>query len=146
MKYRNKGYNLLELMIVVVIVGLLAMIAYPSYMGQIRKSRRAEAVIALETMAQAEERFYSRFRTYTSLVAAPDPCAGQACGLGQSSSSSANDYYALTANGNATSYTLTATASGTQVDDTDCRTLTVNSVGVKSGVSASGGDTTDICW
>ena len=146
MKNRNKGFSLLELMVVVTIVSLLAAIAYPSYMGQVRKSRRSEAAIALESMAQAQERFYSRFRTYTSLVAAPDPCAGQACGLGQSSNSSDNDYYALTANGNATSYTLTATASGPQFDDTDCRTLTVNSVGVKSGVSASGGDTTDICW
>ena len=146
MKYRNKGFTLLELMVVLTIISLLAAIAYPSYMGQVRKSRRAEAAIALETMAQAEERFFSRFRTYTSLVAAPDPCAGQACGLGQSSNSTVNDYYALTANGNATSYTLTATASGTQVMDTDCRTFTVNSVGVKSGANESGGDTTEVCW
>ncbi len=146
MKYRNKGFSLLELMVVVAIASLLAAIAYPSYMGQIRKSRRSEAAIALETMAQAQERFYSRFRTYTSLVAAPDPCAGPACGLGQSSNSSEHDYYGLTANGNATTYTLTATANGSQIKDTDCRTLTINSVGVKSGASASGGDTTDICW
>ncbi len=146
MKYRNKGFSLLELMVVVTIVSLLAAIAYPSYMGQLRKSRRAEAAISLESLAQAQERFYSRFRTYTSLVAAPDPCAGQACGLGQSSNSSEHDYYGLTANGNAAAYTLTATAAGTQLDDTDCRTLTVNSVGVKSGASASGGDTTDVCW
>ncbi len=146
MKYRNKGFTLLELMIVVAIVALLAALAYPSYLGQVRKSRRAEAAIALETMAQAQERFYSRFRTYTSVVAAPDGCAGQACGLGQNSASSEHDYYGLTSNGNATSYTLTATATESQFNDTDCRTLTVNSVGVKSGASASDGDTTDICW
>ena len=146
MKYRNKGFTLVEALIVVTIVALLAAVAFPSYLGQLRKSRRAEAAIALESLAQAQERFYARFRTYTSLVAAPDPCAGQACGLGQSSNSSEHDYYGLTANGNAAAYTLTATASGPQFKDTDCRTLTINSVGVKSGASASGGDTTDICW
>ena len=146
MKNRDKGFNLIEVLVVMVIVSILAAVAYPSYLGQLRKSRRAEAAIALESLAQAQERFYARFRTYTSVVAAPDPCAGPACGLGQSSNSSANDYYVLTANGNATSYTMTATASGPQFKDEDCRTLTLNNVGIKGGTSASGQDTSDECW
>ena len=146
MTYRDKGFSFIEVLVVMVIISILAAVAYPSYMGQLRKSRRAEAAIALESLAQAQERFYARFRTYTSLVAAPDLCAGAACGLGQSSNSSANDYYVLTANGNATFYTLTATASGPQIKDTDCRTLTSNSVSIKSATGASGQDSTDECW
>ena len=61
-------------------------------------------------------------------MAVPDPCAGQACGLAQRSGSSENDYYVMAANGNANTYTLTATASGPQLLDNDCRTMTINSV------------------
>ena len=159
MNNRVTGYTMIEVLVVVVIVSILAAFAYPSYLSQLRQSRRAEAAIALESLAQAQERFYARFRTYTSVVAAPDPCVGPACeaapdpcagpacgGLGQSSNSSANDYYVLTANGNATSYTMTATASGPQFKDEDCRTLTLNNVGIKGGTSASGQDTSDECW
>ena len=59
---------MLELLIVMMIVGILLAVSYPSYMGQLRKSRRAESAVALESMAQAQERFYARFRTYTSIV------------------------------------------------------------------------------
>ncbi len=145
MKNRVAGFHLIELLVAMLLVAILAGSAIPSLMGQLRKSRRAEAAIALETLAQAEERFYARFRTYTSVVTGPDPCAGAACGLGQSSNSTENDYYVLVVNGNATTYALTATANGPQVDDTDCRTLTINNVGVRSWASASGQDTTDEC-
>ncbi len=146
MKDHVTGFSLMEVLVVMVIVSILAAIAYPSYLAQLRKSRRAEAATELVSLAQTQERFFARFRTYTSVVGAPDPCAGQACGLGHSSNLSENEYYVLTANGNATSYTLTATANGLQFTDTDCRTLTINSVGVKSGISASGQDLTDECW
>ena len=143
---RVTGYTLIEVMVAMVVVSILAALAYPSYVGQLRSSRRADAAIALESLAQAQERFYARFRTYSSVVAAPDPCAGQACGLAQRSGSSENDYYAMTANGNANTYTLTATASGPQLLDNDCRTMTINSVGLKSATDASAQDSTNVCW
>ncbi len=143
---RVTGFTMLELLIVMMIVGILLAVSYPSYMGQLRKSRRAESAVALESMAQAQERFYARFRTYTSIVSGGGGCAGQACGLGQPSTETQNEYYLLTANGNATSYTMTATAQGSQFKDYDCRTLTVNSVGIKGAASASGVDTSDECW
>ena len=146
MKVHETGFSLIELLVAILIVSILSALAYPSYLGQLRKSRRAEATTELVSLAQLQERFYARFRTYSSVVAAPGPCAGQACGLGQSSNLSESEYYVLAANGNATSYTLTATANGPQIEDTGCRTLTINSVGVKSGTSASGQDASDICW
>ncbi len=146
MKNRVAGFSIIELLVAMVIISILAAIAYPSYLSQLRKSRRAEAAIALHSLAQAQERFYARFRTYTSIVAAPDLCAGPACGLARRSNASENGYYVLTANGDATSYSLTATASGPQFEDTDCRAMTVNNVGVKVGTRASGQDSADICW
>jgi type IV pilus assembly protein PilE len=40
---RVRGFTLLEVMIVCVIVGILAAIVLPSYQNQLRKSRRASA-------------------------------------------------------------------------------------------------------
>ncbi len=146
MKIHVKGFTVIEVLVAMVIVSVLASIAYPSYVNQLRKSRRVEATTELVTLAQAQERFFARFRTYTSVVPGPDPCAGQACGLAKSSNLSENEFYVLTANGNATSYTLTATANGPQTDDTDCRTLSINSVGVKTATNALGQDVFDLCW
>ena len=37
---KQHGFNLVELMIVVAIIGIIAAIAYPSYTEQVRKSRQ----------------------------------------------------------------------------------------------------------
>ena len=143
---RLTGFTMVEIAIVLVIVSLLAAFAYPSYLSQVRKSRRADASIVIESMAQEQERFFSRFRTYTSVVAAPQSCTGAACGLGQLDNMSRNDYYTVTSAGDGTSFTLTATARGTQVDDDDCQSMSMNNVGVRSSLDSSGGDSTDECW
>ena len=146
MKVHVKGFTLIDLLTTMVIFSILAAVVYPSYLNQLRKTRRAEAATELVSLAHAQERFFARFRTYTSVVGAPDPCAGQACGLEKNSNLSANEYYLLTSNGNATSYTLTATANGPQFDDTDCRTFTINNVDLKGAANASSQDSTNICW
>ena len=56
----NRGFTLIELMIVVAIVAILAAIAYPAYTESVRKGRRAEARTALaEPLARiaANEKF-----------------------------------------------------------------------------------------
>lgn len=62
-KYRS-GITLIELLIVVVIVGILAAIAYPRYLEQVRTSRRADAQQALMSLASAMERYHSQNLTY----------------------------------------------------------------------------------
>jgi type IV pilus assembly protein PilE len=146
MRHRARGFTLLELMATVGIVTILAAIAYPSYVSQVRQSRRAEGTVAIESLAQAQERFYARFRTYTSVVVAPGGCAGAACGLGLGSNMTTNGHYSLTANGTAATYTVTATASGTQVDDSRCRTFTLNNSAVRSATDSGGADSTADCW
>jgi len=62
--HRNGGFTLTELLIAVAIVGILAAVAYPSYLEQIRKTRRADAEAVLMQAAQFMERIYSESGCY----------------------------------------------------------------------------------
>jgi type IV pilus assembly protein PilE len=65
--YRHmRGVTLLELMIVVVIVAILATIAYPNYREFVARAKRNEAKAALLQIAQNQERFYLQNNTYTT--------------------------------------------------------------------------------
>ena len=54
-----RGFTLLELLVVVVIATILMSIAVPSYMTQIRQSRRTEAKTAILDLSGREERYLS---------------------------------------------------------------------------------------
>jgi len=64
----NKGFTLMELMITVVIIGILAAVAIPSYTGYMNRTRRADAITALETVALYEEKAFAETNTYESLA------------------------------------------------------------------------------
>ena len=61
---RAKGFTLIELMIVVAIVGILAGIAYPSYMDHVRKGNRAKAQAFLMDVAQRQQAYLLIHREY----------------------------------------------------------------------------------
>ena len=64
--YRKmRGVTLLELMIVVVIIGIMAAIAYPNYRQYAARAKRTEARAALLKIAANQERFYLQNNTYT---------------------------------------------------------------------------------
>ena len=129
-----RGFSLVELMIVVVIIGVLAAIAYPSYRTYVRKSKRADAHAALTEMAAREERFYSN--------ASPPIYSNSVASLGYPNPAISPDgYWTVTIPAaDATSFSLTATAGGTKGHtDPDCTTITLDSAGVKGGASAD-------CW
>ena len=124
----NKGFSLVELMIVLAIIGVLSAIGYPSYDSYMKKSRRSDAKIALQGMADRQERFYLQNNTYTANTA-------NAGGTGTE-----KNYYVLSiaaADVNGFTLTATAVAGGPQANDTttshgNCTVLQLTGAGAKT--------------
>ena len=137
MRNRMKGVTLIELMIVVVVVAILASIAIPSYRSYVLRSHRVEAKTALLQLAAAQEKFYLQSNTYaanSALSTAPP------AGLGLPATTK-NGWYTITIdNATAATFSATATAVGTQTQDSDCATFTIDALGVKGGGPAT------TCW
>jgi type IV pilus assembly protein PilE len=75
MKQTDRGFTLVELMIAVLIVGILAAVAMPSYRSYVLRATRAEAKQALLARATDLERCYTRNNTYVDAAATPCPVA-----------------------------------------------------------------------
>ena len=134
---KTSGFTLIELMIVVVIIGILLAIALPSYQGYTLRSHRADAHASLVDIAARQERFVAQNNTYTTEISANT-------GLGIGSTTSREGYYNMTVSACgggtiATCYVVTATATGSQVNDTACVAITYDSTGERSGTTAA-------CW
>jgi type IV pilus assembly protein PilE len=151
---RVRGFTLIELMIVVVIIAILASIAIPSYNHYIQRSRRSDALAALSQDQSILERCYAQNFDYKKVTV-----AGSGCGsLSQSTPTlSPSKYYGVTvafASTSATaqsSYTLTAVpATGSpQLKDTQCASFGVTNANVRSATDSSGNSgaaQTAECW
>ncbi len=66
MKSRQRGVTLLELMIVVVIIGIISSIAYPSYMQYVVTTKRTTAASALLQIAEREQQVFMDNKSYTN--------------------------------------------------------------------------------
>ncbi|MBI5049904.1 MAG: prepilin-type N-terminal cleavage/methylation domain-containing protein, partial [Nitrospirae bacterium] len=62
----KKGFTLTELIIVVAVIGILAAISIPAYLGVQKRAARAEAYTNLETLRQLEEQYFSENSAYTA--------------------------------------------------------------------------------
>ena len=63
---KEKGLTLIELLIVIVIVGILAAVAIPTYTGYTQRGRRADAKTALEQLRASQEVFRAENGMYAN--------------------------------------------------------------------------------
>ena len=68
---RPCGFTLIEVMVALVVVSILAGIAYPSYRESVRKGKRTEGRAALLQLMQQQERYYSQHNSYIVFSASP---------------------------------------------------------------------------
>ncbi len=143
---KQRGFSLLELMIVVAIVGIIAAIAYPSYQESVRKSRRADCSGALTSLSNAMERFYTVNTSYLGAAAGGANTGAPAVFTATCPSDGSAATYNLTISAaTASTYTLQAAPTGGQTGD-KCGNLTLTNTGLKGVTSAKSGVTWDQCW
>jgi type IV pilus assembly protein PilE len=145
-RHWQRGVTLIELIVVMVIIGILASVAIPSYRAYVMRSQRSDAKDALLALATAQEKHYLQCNTYGTGIGAATDCVA---GVVQSPGSSKNTWYDLAVDAaNATSFTVSATAAagGNQFTDTECRTFRVTDRGIRMAQTAGGADNTAECW
>lgn len=140
MKRNQRGVTLIELMIVMVVIGILAAIAIPSYRRYMVRANRTDAKTALMQTAQALERCYTNsvpyaYNSATCAAAVVLPFAVP------------SGFYVIAAGGGgiaAQTYTLTATPQGTQAaEDPQCAVFTLTQTGAQT---VSGTLPAQDCW
>lgn len=122
----SNGFTLIELMIAIAIIGILAAIAYPSYVEHVQRSRRESAMAEILAAAQTAERHYAVNYSYAgAAIMSKIPETGSA-------------HYNVTYTGTATGYSISAAPTGVQSGD-KCGTLTIDQAGTKTAAVAG-------CW
>ncbi len=119
------GITLMELLIVVVIIGILATVAYPNYREFAARAKRTEARAALLKIATNQERFYLQNNTYTTDLTA----------LGFSSNpftTESDTYLVRVTSADASNFTAVADYIPSDSEAAKCDTFTIDGRGQRS--------------
>lgn len=130
-RWKQIGFTLIEVMVVVAIIGILAAVAYPAYTEYVKKTRRAEVSLVLLENAHMLERHYTRTGSYAE---------GTVNGLVTQSPAEGDAVFTVEVTLNAEDYLLeaTAVAGGLMAGDA-CATYTLNQLGQRTPTDAK-------CW
>lgn len=128
----QSGFTLIELMITIAIIGILASVAYPSYISYVLRASRTDVKSLLLENAQFMERFFTTNNTYVGAAlpnaVSPKGAAGGAIRYNIS----------FSAGPTATAFTIQAVPAGAQAADS-CGTLTLTNTGAQTPTTAG-------CW
>ena len=131
---KMRGITLMELMIVVIIVGILAAVAYPNYREFAARAKRNEAKAELLKIATNQERFYLNNNTYTNdMTQLGFPVADDFV-------TESGSYTIDVAGADASNYTATALYNNADNELNKCGSFQIDGRGTKSS-----GPYTD-CW
>lgn len=139
----DKGFTLIELMIVVAVIAIIAAVALPSYDDSVKRGKRTDGKGYLLDLASQQETFYAQNLSYANSITGSTQ-------LNTSATSTEGHYTVALATSPGScvhtgtkcrTFTLTATPTFT---DASCTTLTYTNAGVKGYTGTAG--TVNECW
>ncbi|MDP2092346.1 MAG: type IV pilin protein [Hydrogenophaga sp.] len=124
--HAERGFTLIELMIVVAVIGILSAIAYPSYTQHVIRSHRVSAQTKMLDIANRQQQFFIANRTYANKTQIESNGFSLETDL-----ANRYDYSITLGTGSVPSYTIQFTAKSSQLSDGN---LTLDSMGVKTPI------------
>ena len=140
-----RGFTLIEVMITVAIIGILAAVAYPSYVEHVRKGHIQEAFSNLSSYRGKLEQYYQDNRRFAATTTATTCGGAAATTLTAAELGGEIRYftYSCTPSDSGQGYTITATGSaGAAIG----HTYTLNHNGVRATTKFKGSSVTASCW
>ena len=138
LRSKEQGFSLIEFILVALTVALLIAIIMKNYSDAVLVERRSIAQQGLITVAGLQERWFIRMFEYARRI---DDVGG---------ADAAGEHYQLRVTqdpcGDASCFTVTATAINEQEEDRACERIILSSSGVRKAFSRENEDTSAVCW